>query len=175
MKTLLPLFVVALAALASGCALFHAPYGADTAEDIRELMNRTNEVVADGDAGKLSLADSRRFLKQSQAQVQVMRLRYVGAEVKPHLYDLDREYAVLLRQHTPLRRRNTASLRTTLFALQSMTPVHSVFYRPMPPSTDDALDNTTPDTTSQRNCDKDHDHGGSNHNDRDCGCDHSHK
>ena len=126
MKTLLSLTVMALASLFTGCGLFSSPYSAQTSDDIRELVCRTNEVVADGDAGKLSSADSRRFVKQSQAQVQVMRLRYVGKEAKPRLDDLDREYAALLRRHSPLRRRSTSELRATLFALQSLGPVQAI-------------------------------------------------
>lgn len=126
MKTPHSLMVVILASLFSGCGLFSVPYSAQTSDDIRELVCRTNEVIADGDAGKLSLAESRKFVKQSQAQVQIMRLRYVGKEAGPRLDDLDREYATLLRKHRPMRRRTTSELRATLFALQSMGPVYPV-------------------------------------------------
>lgn len=178
MKIPLLLCALAVMTLSSGCAFFHAPYGVATSEDIHQLVCRTDEVIADGEAGKLSLADSRQFLKQSQAQVQVMRLRYVGKEAKPHLDALDREYAVLLRQNHPLRRHTTSELRGTLFALQSLKPVRSVFYRETSSSIDDTLtDTTTNDTSSQKDCDKgrDHDHGGHDHGGHDCGCDHGHK
>ncbi|HSI15176.1 MAG TPA: hypothetical protein VK961_24195 [Chthoniobacter sp.] len=167
MKILLLLTIAALAALSSGCALFNSPYAAQTGDDIHELVCRTNEVIADGDSGKLSLADSRQFLKQSEAQVQVMRLRHVGAKAKPHLDDLDREYTVLLEQHSPLRRRTTSDLRSTLFALQSLRPVRSLHYGEGASINDySSSDIATPDAPTSSRCDSGHgghDGGGSGH------------
>jgi uncharacterized membrane protein YgcG len=146
MRTPLSLPVVILASLFSGCGLFSSPYSAQTSDDIRQLVCRTNEVVADGEAGKLSSADGRQFVKQSQAQVQIMRLRYVGKEAKPHMDNLDREYATLLRKHRPLRRRTTSELRATLFALQSLGPVYPITVSSF--NTDDIGDSSGADTTS---------------------------
>jgi hypothetical protein len=169
--------ILVLAGLSSGCALFRSPYGAETSEDIRELARRTNEVVADGDAGRLSLAESRQFLKQSQAQVQVMRIRGVGDEARPSLDALDREYAALLQQRRPLRRHTTSELRGTLFALQSLKPAPPVWFRPATTSTSDdtPTDTSTSDTNSRKDCDKDHDHHGHDRGDRDCDSHHDHR
>jgi len=148
MKTPQSLTVGILASLFSGCGLLSSPYSAQTSDDIRELVCRTNEVVADGDAGKLSSADSRQFVKQSQAQVQIMRLRYVGKEAKPRLDDLDREYATLLQKHRPLHRRTTSELRATLFALQSLGPVRPIIASSFDT---DIGDSSGADTTSSAN------------------------
>jgi hypothetical protein len=115
------------AALLSGCITFSA-YDSDTGESIGELVRRTNEVVADGDAGRLSLADSQQFLRQSQAQMHVLRVRdgYMSKRALATVNSLDKEYATLLARKRPLRSRDTSALRGTLFALQAMRSVGPV-------------------------------------------------
>lgn len=121
-------FVALLAGiLLSGCFTFSA-YDSDAAEGIAELVRRTNEVVADGDAGRLSLAASQQFLRQCQAQMHVLRVRdgHIGKEALATVSLLEKDYATLLARHRPLRSRDTSGLRSRLFALQAMRSVEAV-------------------------------------------------
>jgi len=142
------------AAFLSGCVV--SPYGSDSEQDIRELVRRTNEVVADGDRGRLSLAESRQFLRQSQARLEVLRTRDSGMSKKAMsaVDALDAEYQKLLAENRPLHRRETADLRRLLFALQDLRPVPSVFRRESsgPPSDD----NTSNDTATKTDDEKKH-------------------
>lgn len=192
MKTSLPL-IIALAAFVSGCAHFRT-YDAVVAESARALYERTREVVADGNAGRLSLAESRRFLRQSQAQVRVMRGRTNQCRMSPdelNMLDwLDGEYAALLRQSHPLRGSSAVKLQNTLATLQTLRPVVDFgVVTETATTTDDSFDNNTCDA-KKRDCDKDHDrhhdhdhdhhdhdhdHGGHDHGDKDCGGDRDHR
>ncbi len=128
----------------SGCA-FLSPYDSDAEADIRELMHRTNEVVADGNAGRLSLADSQQFLRQSQARMQVLRIRatqsHMSKEALTAVDALEKEYETLLARNHPLRGRAAAELQRRLFALQDLKPVASVFRRVSSASSSDDSSN----------------------------------
>ena len=142
--------------LLSGCA-FLSPYDSDAEADIRELMRRTNEVVADGNAGRLSLADSRQFLRQSQARMQVLRIRatqnHMSKEALTALDSLEKEYETLLARNHPLRGRAAAELQRRLFALQDLRPVASVFHHEYPATTP-ADDTSTNDTCVKKDDEK---------------------
>ena len=155
--------------LLSGCA-FLSPYDSDAEADIRELMRRTNEVVADGNAGRLSLADSRQFLRQSQARMQVLRIRatqsHMSKEALAALDSLEKEYETLLARKRPLRGRDAAELQRRLFALQDLKPVASVFRRVSSASSSDDSSNdvvTKDDEEKKKHCQdknkRDHDEG----------------
>ncbi|MDQ3566254.1 MAG: hypothetical protein M3436_19980 [Pseudomonadota bacterium] len=111
-------------------ACLHTPV-ADPAGDevLRELASRTRETVADGDARRLSLRQSRNFLRQSQATVAALRARSQVSRISAHAHSyldtLDHQYAVLLEQSQPLRTSTSAELQTTLAALQNMRPFTS--------------------------------------------------
>ena len=144
--------------LLSGCA-FLSPYDSDAEADIRELMRRTNEVVADGNAGRLSLADSRQFLRQSQARMQVLRIRttqnHMSKEALNALDSLEKEYESLLARNHPLRGREAAELQRRLFALQDLKPVASVFRRVSSASSSDDSSNdavTKNDDEKKKHC-----------------------
>ncbi len=129
-----------------GCISF-SPYDSAAADDIRELMRRTNEVVTDSDRGRLSLAESRQFLRQSQARLEVLRTRKSGmsGQARSALAALDAEYQKLLAENRPLRRRETADLRRLIFALQDLRPAPSVFrheYAAAPPADDTSTNDT---------------------------------
>ena len=186
----LPLLLLVLAAFISGCAHFRT-YDPLVAESARILNERTREVVADGTAGRLPLAESRRFLRQSQAQVRVMRSRtdqcHMSADEVNILDWLDGEYTVLLRRSRPLRASSAVRLQNTLATLQTLRPV--LIFSDVPddtPAISDSFGNDTCDT-KRKDCDKDHDrhhhdhehdnhdHGGHDRGDKDCSCDRDHR
>lgn len=157
--------------LLSGCA-FLSPYDSDAEADIRELMRRTNEVVADGNAGRLSLADSQQFLRQSQARMQVLRIRatqsHMSKEALTALDSLEKEYETLLARKRPLRGHEAAELQRRLFALQDLKPVASVFRRVSSASSSSSDDSsndavTKDDEEKKKECQdknkRDHDEG----------------
>ncbi len=183
------LFMLALAACLPGC--IHLPAYNDTvAVNTWALSEQTQAVVANGNAGRLSLADSRRFLRQSREQARGMRARAhecsLSADEVKILDWLDGEYAALLRHPRPLRSASALRLQNSLATLQRLRPVH-IYSIPsdnaVATTSDNTIDTNTPDT-SKKDCDRKHDHDGHDHgghdhdrdhDDRDCGCDHGHK
>ena len=147
------LLALIVSVLFCGCISF-SPYDSAAADDIRELMRRTNEVVADSDRGRLSLAESRQFLRQSQARLEVLRTRESGmsGQARSAVDALDAEYKKLLAENHPLRRRETADLRRLLFALQDLRPVPSVFRRPSSASSHD--DDSSSDAVTKNDDEK---------------------
>ncbi len=168
MKT--PILAFVAGALLSGCA-FLSPYDSGAEEGIRELVRRTNEVVADGDAGRLSLPDSQQFLRQSQAQVRILRIRdgYMSKKALATVGSLEKEYATLLARHRPLRSRDTSALRGTLFALQAMRSVSPVGRgaASTSSSTDTASDPIENDAATKEECDRKDKRHRDNHDCRD--------
>jgi hypothetical protein len=167
------LLLICAAFLTSCVLLPRSTVSADNvaAENIRELGVRTREVSADGDAGRLSLKESRKFLRQSQAMVGVLRVRadkvaWVSPETH-HLYDtLDTQYAALLTQGKPLRSKTSGELMATLAALQVMVPYDSGWRSrssssgssTTDTSSDDTCNNSDKDKDKKKDCDKDHRH-----------------
>lgn len=172
------LLVIPLAAFLSGC--IHSPnYDDMVAVTARALSEQTQAVVVNGNAGHLSLAESRRFLRQSREQARGMRERAdqcgLSADEMKILYWLDGEYATLLRHPRPLRSASALRLQNSLATLQRLQPVR-IYSTPSDSAvaaTSDTIDTNIPDT-STKNCDRGHDHGGHDHGGRDCGCDHGH-
>lgn len=122
----IPILAIVAGALLSGCA-FRSPYDSGAEDSIRELELRTNEVVADGDAGRLSLAESQQFLRQSQAQMQLRaKHSHMSKEALACVDSLDREYARLLARGRPLRSGNASELQGTIFALRNLQAVRPV-------------------------------------------------
>jgi hypothetical protein len=191
MKALLPL-ILALTALVSGCA--HGPrYNDVIAVTTAALNERTNAALADGDAGRLSLADSRRFLRQSRDQVRIMRSRADECRMsvdEVNILDwLDGEYTTLLRRSRPVRSASTLRLQNSLATLQTLRPVRIYSVETgdtVATASSDSFDSNTCDTQKKKDCDKDHDrhrdhdhhdhdHGGHDRGDKDCGCDRDHR
>lgn len=167
----IPPVLVVCAALFSGCAFFR-PYDPLMAESFRGLGQRTKEVVAEGDSGRLSLAESRRFLRQSQAQMRLVSQRvkpsHLTADERTILASLDGEYDMLLRGKRPLRSSATAKLQNTLLALQTLRPVIDFSAeQDAAPDVDDLSDNDTTSDKKQCDCKDKHDR-----EDRDCRDDH---
>ena len=176
MKTPL-LLMLALAAFIPGCV--HLPaYNDAVAVNTWALSEQTQVVVADGNAGRLSLADSRRFLRQSREQARGMRARAnecgLSADEMKILNWLDGEYAALLRHPRPLHSASALRLQNSLATLQRLRPVHiySIPSGSAVAATSDTIDTDTSNTNT-KNCDRGHD--GHDHGGRDCGCDHGHK
>jgi hypothetical protein len=180
MKT--PLIIFASVTLLCGCA--HVETGDPLmAERVLDLGVRTREVVAQGNAGRLSLAESRRFLRKSQGEVrslgQRVELSHLNAQEVDILNWLDGEYDTLLKSRRPLRSQSALKLQNTLYALRTLRPVNNLVLPEVvagaaTASTDD-IDTSTNTDTSRKDCDKGHDHGGHDHGKGDCGCDHGHK
>lgn len=126
----LPSVLLALAAFLAGCA--HGRYDDVVAVNAKVLNERTKATLADGDTGRLSLAESRRFLRQSQAQVRTIRARAdlcrMSADEVNVLDWLDGEYTALLRRSQPLRTSSGLKLRNSVATLQRLRPVHVVTY-----------------------------------------------
>lgn len=143
--------VLACAALLPGCVFFkftRVPYDDVSLAEIKELEQRTREVVFDGDRRRLSLKESRKFLRQSQAQLGVVRIRGVNEEARGYLDAVDRSYAALLERTSPIRSSNTIELRVALSNLRGLGQVHGVWLSnppPSPPSTPDLFENTDRD------------------------------
>lgn len=120
---------VALAVALGGCSVVYRPpydWGM-VGEDILELSLRTREVVADGDKGRLSVAQSKKFLLQSQAMADLIRLRSAGHEKRLACLDaLDQQYRMLLARRKPLRSASTVELRAALDALVAVRPRQAV-------------------------------------------------
>ena len=152
----IPIVALVLAVLWSGCALFTSPYDYVTTEYIRELTQRTKEVVADGNARRLTLANSRKFLRESQAQVGILRIRanetYMSDDARTLLDILDRCYATLLEHRSPLRTSNTFELRSALNSLQNLAPYRPVRFSSTQVSSppEDPFDSTDTDTTTTK-------------------------
>ncbi len=163
--------VLGCSALLPGCALFRAPYSDVTLADIRELEQRTKEVVADGDRGRLSLKDSRRFLEQSRAQLGVVRIRGgLNKEALGYLDAADQSYVTQLQRKAPLRTSNTIELRTALSNLHGLGLHHGVWIaNPEPSTTTDTDDIPDPPDSKDRDrkhCDDDKHRG--RDKDKDC-------
>lgn len=167
--------MVALVGFLSGCA--HSPkYSDAVAVNTLVLSEQTQAVVVEGNAGHLSLADSRQFLQRSRQQARGMRARadecHLSADEVKILDWLDGEYATLLRRPRPLRSASALRLQNSIATLQRLRPVR-IYHIPSDAEVaalNDSVDNSTSDTTNTNNCHDGHDHGG-----RDCGCDHGHK
>lgn len=199
MKTL-PLLLLSLAALLAGCA--HEPASNDAlAVNTAVLSQRTGAALSNGDAGRLTLAESRTFLRQSREQVRGMRAHAEECRMSPdevNILDwLDGEYTALLRRPRPVNTATTRRLQNTLATWESLRPglsygVASADTTAMSDTSSGSIFDT--DTTTDRydrrkkDCDDhhrdhdhdhhDHDHDGHDkdhdHNDKDCGCDHNH-
>jgi hypothetical protein len=125
------------------------PYDDVSLAEIKELEQRTREVIADGDRRRLSLKASRQFLQQSQAQLGVVRIRGVNKQASGYLDAADHSYTALLKHTSPIRTSNTAELRAALSSLRGLGQVHGVWVSnppPSPPSTYDPFENTDRDS-----------------------------
>lgn len=137
---------LACSALLPACVFFQfarVPYDDVSLAEIKELEQRTREVIADGDRRRLSLKASRQFLRQSQAQLGVVRIRGVNKEAGTYLDDADHAYTALLEHKSPIRASNTAELRAALLNLRGLGQVHGVWLSnppPSPPSTYDPFE-----------------------------------
>ena len=143
---------------------------------VRELYFRTKSVTEDGDAKRLSLADSRRFLKQSRAKAQTVRQRVIQTKTTVGelalLDSLDREYQSLLRRRRPLRTPTAVNLMADLEAWQDIRPLPDT--RVPQVASYDFVDTTgTADTSNNSKCDSGH--GDSGHGGHDCGCSGGHR
>jgi hypothetical protein len=165
------ILLLALPGLVSGCVFFHVPYDDVSQEYIRELEQRTREVVATGDRGRLSLKESRRFLQQSQAQAGILRIRArLNKEALRYLDEADRSYAALLQRQAPIRTANTVELRTALSHLHALGLHHGVWVSsPGPNSPPDNNTDDIPDAPPKKDCDRkdDHHHKDKDHKDKD--------
>jgi hypothetical protein len=182
-------FVLALAAAFAGCAPFH-PYDPVVAEGLRTLGQRTEVVVEDGDGGRLSLKESRRFLRASQAEARVIRAHVVQCQLNPDegpiLSWLDSEYSRLLSRPRPLRGPAAVRLQNTLATLQMLRPVRAVSINvaDFPTTADANLFDTDTAWAGRRDDDRDrrhhdhdedrHDHRPNNDHDHDRGHDDHH-
>jgi len=136
---------------------------------IEDLVVRTNEVAKDGDQGRLSLKESRRFLRQSKAMVGVVRARsdamHMNADTQSVLEAADRNYDTLLQRKAPLRSAAISGLMTSLFALHEMLPVRTfVMETAAPTPLPDDTDTTSTDCKRKKECDDRHTHH--DHDDR---------
>jgi hypothetical protein len=135
--------------------LFHVPYDDVSLDHINELDQRTREVIADGDHGRLTLTQSRQFLQQCRAQVGVLRARKsLNKDALRCLDAVDQSYAALEQRKAPIRTSNTVELCNALDNLHGLGLEHGVWMaHPPPPSSLDSGVIDTPDTTAQKNCD----------------------
>ena len=117
----MPRFLLVPAALMAGCVAL-APIDPVLEERVTELQDRTFEVLRDGDAGRLSLEESRRFLHESEVRVQALHARAVQNRRHPEelaaLEQIGRCYAVLLAQKQPLRSAGARELWAALTRLR---------------------------------------------------------
>lgn len=109
-----------------------------------DLEARTREVVADGDKGRGSAAASHRFLEQSKAMANLIRVRATSEHQLACLAALDQEYGTLLqRRNLVLRTKNSVRLRQALTALVSMRPRYAFYEEFL--KAEQTTTNTTPD------------------------------
>jgi hypothetical protein len=166
-----PIVMLVAAGLLAGCGSFQ-PYDPVLALDIREMAGRTSEVVTDGEAGRLSLANSRQFLRGCQGQVQVWRARGklcgLNEQESAMLDSLDEQCAALLARKRPFHGRDAVKLKATLWALQASRPYHGEVMDI--PDTFAAADVPDAPDSKTNNCDNKHDQGG-----KDCGCRNDHR
>src|SRR3954470_265587 len=87
-------FAVVLAACSSSHIVHYDRANLDG--DILGLEARTREMVEDGDKGRLSAEASHRFLEQSKAMADLIRVRVNRKQQLAHLAALDQEYRALL-------------------------------------------------------------------------------
>lgn len=117
----MPRFLLVPAALLAGCVAL-APIDTVLEERVTELQDRTFEVLRDGDAGRLSLAESRRFLSESAVRVQALHARAVENRRHPEelaaLGQIASCYAILLAQKQPLRSADARELWAALTRLR---------------------------------------------------------
>jgi hypothetical protein len=161
------LLCLALAVFFAGCAASH--YDPVAGPIIEDLVVRTNEVAKDGDHGRLSLRESRRFLRQSKAMVGVVRARgdamHMSADTQTVLESADRSYDALLERKAPLRSAAVSGLMTTLVALHEMLPVRNFVVEAAATSAlPDDTDTTSADCKKKKECDDRHAHH--DHDDR---------
>lgn len=176
MKALFPLVLVLIVGVA-GCAHDPEPAYDFVAVNAQVLGERTKAAVADGDAGRLTLAESRRFLRQSRAQARSIRARAeecrLSADELKILDWLEGEYTALLRRPRPLRWASALRLQNSLDALQELRPTRSYGYWTDATSLDtvdtDTMDTSTSDYDHHHHGDGDHDHGGHDHGGHDHG------
>jgi hypothetical protein len=148
-----------------------SPYDPVVEERVTQLAYRTDEVLADGDKGRLSLPASRIFLKQSLCTVQALKERDLQTNRRTSevdtLEDLEKRYQVLLARKKPLRSSVAAELRAVLWDyryLQTRKRAFKEWEDANPPSlaSDDIA---TPDNCSTRSNDHStsggHDHSSS--------------
>jgi len=162
--------ILTLGALLQGCVFFHVPYDDVSLNHISELEQRTREVVADGDRGRLTVKASRQFLQQCRAQVGILRVRKsLNEEALGALNAVDRSYAALQQRQTPIRTSNTAELRSALARLHGLGLQHGVWISNPPPSVipdPDPVD-TSDTTVSKKNCERRDEHKHRDHDDDD--------
>jgi hypothetical protein len=112
--------------------------------EIKEFEQRTSEVIADGDRRRLSLKESRQFLRQSQAQLGVLRIRSMSREARSYLDAADQAYTALLLHKSPIRTSNTVGLRAALSNLRGLGLTYGVWDSnpgpPRPTTTDESHD-----------------------------------
>ena len=169
------IFCLALATFLAGCASSH--YDPVAGQLIEDLVVRTHEVAKDGDHGRLSMKESRKFLQQSQAMVGVVRARgeatQMNADTQTVLAAADRTYDKLLQRKAPLRSAAASELMTTLFALHQMLPVRSAVAEiPASSSPPDDTNTTSTDPKKKKECDDRHSHRDHDHDDHRCRDDH---
>ena len=121
MKT--PLILLATIALVAGCAMVNVtPYDPVVADRATQLAKRTNEMLADGDAGRLSLAQSQQFLEQSLGLVRALHTRATQTHKSTFgsstLMELEKEYEALLARKRPIRSSAARPLLLKLYELQ---------------------------------------------------------
>ena len=152
------------AALLAGCVAL-APIDPVLEERVTELQTRTFEVLRDGDAGRLSLAESRRFLSESAARAQALHARAVqnrrDSEELAALEKLDALYAVLLAKKQPLRSAGARELWAALTRLREVVSWNRIANE----RTDDESSSATDAPASPEKCpaqsrDGDKRHGG---------------
>ena len=118
-----PIFLLAAVLLLTGCVAL-PPIDPVFEERVSELQSRTFEVLKEGDSGRLSLAESRRFLHESSAGVKTLRARAVQNHREPDelaaLETLEQRYAALLAQPQPLRSTTAKELWAELSRLRQM-------------------------------------------------------
>jgi hypothetical protein len=163
-----------LAVLMAGCG---TPVVYDRAGDeaVYDLASQTREVVADGDAGRLSAARSRNFLHQSKAMVGALRARSQVSPISEYAHQqldvLDVQYAALLDRKRTLRSSSSKELLLALATLQKMHPFTAGRTDPDAPapapvaSNDDSAFCDVDEKFKRKDCDWKHKH------DRDGRCD----
>ena len=164
MKTrILPLFT---AALVAGCVSF-PEYNSVIEDRIEQHARRTEEVVAEGDAGRLSAAQSREYLKQARDIARGLH----EIVVKSHgralraatLEHLAKQYEALLASGKPLRSSTAVPLGATFRELRRLQGYRRHLTKDMefePRSTTESTSTSDDSSSSDRDSSKckKHDH-----------------